>query len=161
MVGSRILQVAGCLDFLERVSLMLSLTNATILATTAKLTLLAILLAPLPTIGGGSISDEEAQKAHANGSCGSLGPGTGLPPDGKGWIVSMLPGTHEFRIIGNGTVGITAAKRTVQSFDVGRPYLIYKTGDGELQWKVPGRDWGPVSKYFLYPPEGNIYERGQ
>jgi hypothetical protein len=31
--------------------------------------------------------------------------------------------------------------------------------DGHLQWKVPGSDWGPVSKLFLYPPQGNIYQR--
>jgi hypothetical protein len=101
-------------------------------------------------------SDEEAQAAHAAGRCGSLGPGTGLGPDGVGWIVSMMPGTHEFRVRGAGTVGVTVANRTVQSFDVGRPYYIkFKPAapTDVLEWKVPFKgDWGPVSKLFLYPP---------
>jgi hypothetical protein len=112
-------------------------------------------LAPAP-------SDAQAQKAHAQGSCGSLGPGTGLGPEGRGWIVSMLPGRHEFRMVGGGKVGVTVLKQTVVDFDAGRPYYITVEGgpaDGHLQWKVPGSDWGPVSKLFLYPPYANIYER--
>lgn len=99
----------------------------------------AFALAPAP-------SDADAQQAHAKGQCGSLGPGTGLGADGKGWIVSMLPGTHEFR----GAV-VTVAKQTSVSMDAGRPYYITATG-GPLEWKVPGSEWGPISKLFLYPP---------
>jgi hypothetical protein len=111
--------------------------------------------APAPT-------DQQAQQAHAQGSCGSLGPGTGLGPDGRGWVVSMLPGRHEFRMVGGGKVGVTVVKQTSVDFDAGRPYYIVVEGapaEGHLQWKVPGRDWGPISKLFLYPPQGNIYQR--
>jgi hypothetical protein len=67
----------------------------------------------------------------------------------------MIPGTHEFRVRGKGTVGVTVAMRTKQDFDVGRPYyIVYKPAspDDVLEWKVPFKgDWGPVSKLFLYP----------
>ncbi len=112
-------------------------------------------LTPVPT-------DAQAQKAHAQGSCGSLGPGTGLGPDGRGWVVSMLPGRHEFRMVGGGKVGVTVLKQTAVDFDAGRPYYITVEGappDGHLQWKVPGSDWGPVPKLFLYPPSGSIYRK--
>ena len=108
----------------------------------------ALALAPVPT-------DQEAQRAHAQGSCGRLGPGSGLK-DGKGWIVSMLPGKHEFRVRGGGKVFLTVARQSVLDFDVGRPYYIVIEGaapDAQLEWKIPGSDWGPVSKYFLYPPQ--------
>ena len=107
-------------------------------------------LAPAPT-------DQEAQRAHAQGSCGSLGPGSGLK-DNKGWIVSMLPGKHEFRVRGGaGKVYLTTARQTVGDFDAGRLYYIVIEGaapNAVLEWKIPGSDWGPVSKYFLYPPSG-------
>lgn len=98
-------------------------------------------------------SGEAAQTAHAAGSCGSLGPGTGLR-DGKGWIVSMLPGKHEFRVRGGGTAYLTVARMTSLDFDVGRPYYIVLEGlrpDSVLEWKVPGKSWEPVAKTFLYP----------
>lgn len=98
-------------------------------------------------------SDQEAQRAHAQGSCGSMGPGTGLSGN-KGWIVSMMPGKHEFRVRGGGQVYVTVARQSVVDFDVGRPYYIVIEGAGPapvLEWKVPGSDWGTVSKYFLYP----------
>ena len=104
-------------------------------------------LAPVPT-------DAEAQRAHARGSCGSLGPGTGLR-DGTGWVVSMLPGRHQFRMRGGGSVYVTVAKKTEFDFDAGRPYYIVienASPGAVLEWKIPGSDWGPVSKYFLYPP---------
>ncbi len=108
----------------------------------------AFALAPVPT-------DQEAQRAHAQGSCGRLGPGTGLK-DGKGWIVSMLPGKHEFRVRGGGKVLLTVARQSTLDFDVGRPYYIVienAAPNAQLEWKIPGSDWGPVSKYFLYPPQ--------
>jgi hypothetical protein len=108
----------------------------------------AMALAPPP-------SDAVAQKAHAQGSCGSLGPGSGLAGN-KGWVVSMLPGKHEFRVRGGGAVYLTTARRlNALDFDAGRPYFIAVEGappNAVLEWKVPGSDWGPVSKYFLYPP---------
>ena len=107
----------------------------------------ALALAPAP-------SDREAQQAHAQGSCGSLGPGSGLVGN-KGWVVSMLPGKHEFRVRGGGTAYVTVARKAVVDFDAGRPYYIVLEGakpDAVLEWKIPGSDWGPVSKYFLYPP---------
>lgn len=108
----------------------------------------AFALAPAP-------SDQEAQQAHAQGSCGRLGPGSGLK-DGKGWVVSMVPGKHEFRVRGGGKVYLTVARQSVVDFDAGRPYYIVIEGagpDAPLEWKIPGSDWGPVSKYFLYPPQ--------
>ena len=98
-------------------------------------------------------SDVEAQRAHAQGTCGSLGPGTGLSAN-KGWVVSMLPGRHEFRVRGGGTALVTVARKSALDFDAGRPYYIVLEGavpNAVLEWKVPGSDWGPVSKLFLYP----------
>ncbi|MES2992934.1 MAG: hypothetical protein V4844_16045 [Pseudomonadota bacterium] len=105
-------------------------------------------LAPVPT-------DQEAQRAHAQGSCGRLGPGSGLK-DGKGWIVSMLPGKHEFRVRGGGKVLLTVARQSTLDFDAGRPYYIViedAAPNAQLEWKIPGSEWGPVSKFFLYPPQ--------
>lgn len=99
-------------------------------------------------------ADWKAQEAHQQGSCGSLGPGTGLE-DGKGWVVSMLPGKHEFRVRGGGSVYLTTARQTVVDFDVGRPYYIVIEGappSAVLEWKMLGRDWQPVARTFLYPP---------
>ena len=104
--------------------------------------------APVPT-------DAEAQQAHVKGTCGQLGPGSGLR-DGKGWVVSMMPGKHEFRVRGGGAVYLTAAKvKSALDFDIGRLYYIAVEGaapDAILEWRIMGSDWGPVSKYFLYPP---------
>lgn len=100
-------------------------------------------------------SDQEAQRAHAAGSCGKLGPGTGLKA-GKGWVASMLPGRHEFRVRGGvGVVYLTTARQRVGDFDAGRLYYISVEGapsNAVLEWKIPGSDWGPVSTFFLYPP---------
>jgi hypothetical protein len=99
-------------------------------------------------------SDAEAQQAHAKGACGQLGPGTGLR-DGKGWVVSMMPGKHEFRVRGGGEVYLTTARvKSTLDFDIGRLYYISIEGarpDAVLEWRILGSDWGPVSKYFLYP----------
>src|SRR5438270_2083967 len=103
---------------------------------------------PVPT-------DVEAQQAHAKGACGQLGPGSGLR-EGKGWVVSMMPGKHEFRVRGGGQVYLTTAKvKSTLDFDVGRLYYISVEGaapDAVLEWRIMGSEWGPVSKYFLYPP---------
>ena len=74
-----------------------SLSLVLLLATSS-----ALALGPAP-------SDQEAQRAHTQGSCGSLGPGTGLR-HGKGWVASMLPGKHEFRVRGGGAAYVTAAR---------------------------------------------------
>ena len=107
----------------------------------------ALALAPVP-------SDQMAQRAHAQGSCGSMGPGTGLSGN-KGWIVSMMPGMHEFRVKGGrGRAYLTAARQSSLEFDVGRPYYLVIEGAGPspvVEWKVPGSEWGVVSTYFLYP----------
>ncbi|MEP7097941.1 MAG: hypothetical protein ABI748_09790 [Dokdonella sp.] len=102
--------------------------------------------------------DERAQSKHAQGTCGSFGPGTGLR-EGKGWIVSMLPGRHEVRVVGGGSVYLTVAKSTSMDFDVGRPYYIVLEGTGPgsfLEWKTPGGSWSAVPEKFLYPPQGVI-----
>ena len=102
---------------------------------------------------------DAAQRAHARGSCGSLGPGTGLA-GGRGWIVSMMPGRHALRMRGEGEAFLTVARLKEFDFDAGRPYYIAlegTTAGSTLEWKVPGRDWAPVSSAFLYPPQGVIY----
>lgn len=107
---------------------------------------------PSPT----ALTPQDAQKAHAQGSCGSLGPGTGLV-GGKGWIVSMLPGKHELRMRGGGEVYLTVAKLQAMDFDVGRPYYITIEGappGATLEWKTKWKDWSPVALTFLYPPAG-------
>jgi hypothetical protein len=100
-------------------------------------------------------SDVEAQQAHAQGTCGQLGPGTGLK-DGKGWIVSMMPGKHEFRVRGGGDVFLTTARvKSTLDFDVGRLYTISienAPAGAVLEWRNVGTDWAPVAKTFLYPP---------
>ena len=100
-------------------------------------------------------SDAEAQQAHAKGACGQLGPGTGLR-DGKGWVVSMMPGKHEFRVRGGGQVYLTTARvKSTLDFDIGRLYYISvedAAPNAVLEWRILGSEWGPVSKYFLYPP---------
>lgn len=100
-------------------------------------------------------ADAEAQQAHGRGACGQLGPGSGLR-NGKGWVVSMMPGKHQFRIRGGGAVYLTTAKvKSAMDFDIGKLYYIELEGaapDAVLEWRILGSDWAPVSKYFLYPP---------
>ena len=100
-------------------------------------------------------SDAEAQQAHAKGACGQLGPGSGLR-DGKGWVVSMMPGKHEFRVRGGGDVYLSTARiKSALDFDIGRLYYIsveHAPPDAVLEWRIMGSEWGPVSKYFLSPP---------
>ena len=99
--------------------------------------------------------DVEAQQAHAQGTCGQLAPGTGLK-DGKGWIASMMPGRHEFRVRGGGDVYLTAARvKSALDFDIGRLYTISvenAPAGAVLEWRNVGSDWAPVAKTFLYPP---------
>jgi hypothetical protein len=68
----------------------------------------------------------------------------------------MLPGRHEFRVRGGGTVYLTAARaKSALDFDPARPYFIVIEGaqpGAVLEWKIRDSDWAPVSKYFLYPP---------
>lgn len=55
---------------------------------------------------------------------------------------------------GGGTALVTVARKSIVDFDAGRPYYIAIEGAAPgsvLEWKVPGSDWGPVSKLFLYP----------
>ena len=100
-------------------------------------------------------SDVQAQQAHAQGTCGQLAPGTGLK-DGKGWVASMMPGRHEFRVRGGGEVYLTAARvKSTLDFDVGRLYTIsveHAPAGAVLEWRNVGTDWAPVAKTFLYPP---------
>ena len=108
-----------------------------------------------------STVSDEAQRVHARGSCGSLGPGTGLV-EGKGWIVSMMPGKHVVRVRGGGDVFLTAARTKELEFDSGRPYYVVvdrATPASVLEWKVPGKAWAPVERAFLYPPQGVTYAR--
>ena len=115
---------------------------------------LSLVLANGPLAQAASPADWNAQEAHRQGSCGSLGPGSGLV-GGKGWVVSMLPGKHEFRVRGGGAVYLTTARQSVVDFDVGRPYYIVIEGAASgavLEWKMLGRDWQPVPVTFLYPP---------
>ncbi len=130
-------------------SLAFTLQKPLTLATCGVLILVAsaaIARSPVPT-------DVEAQQAHAKGACGQLGPGTGLR-DGKGWVVSMMPGKHEFRVRGGGVYLSTARVKSTMDFDIGRLYYISiekAAPEAVLEWRIMGSDWGPVSKYFLYP----------
>lgn len=106
-----------------------------------------------------AVAGVDAQTAHAQGTCGTLGPGTGLK-DNKGWVVSMLPGQHEFRTRNGGSVYVTVAKSTVLDFDAGRPYFIVVEGASPstvLEWKTPKSDWASIPKTFLYPPQNVTY----
>src|SRR3954464_5089079 len=88
---------------------------------------------PVPT-------DAEAQQAHAKGACGQLGPGTGLR-DGKGWIVSMMPGKHQVRVRGGQVYLTTARVKSTLDFDIGRLYYISIEGapaDAVLEWRILG-----------------------
>jgi len=116
---------------------------------------LAVVVATLASARSPVPGDVAAQQAHAQGTCGQLAPGTGLK-DGKGWVASMMPGRHEFRVRGGGEVYLTAARvKSTLDFDVGRLYTIsveHAPADAVLEWRNVGTDWAPVSKTFLYPP---------
>ena len=119
-----------------------------------QICLALLVLAGSAAVATPSPADWQAQAAHQQGTCGTLGPGTGLV-QGKGWVVSMLPGKHEFRVRGGGAVYVTTARQTSVDFDVGQPYYIVIEGaalGAVLEWKMLGRDWQPVAKTFLYPP---------
>jgi len=117
--------------------------------------MLALVVAGSAWAGSPATSDVAAQQAHAQGLCGVLAPGTGLK-NGKGWVASMMPGRHEFRVRGGGEVYLTAARvKSTLDFDVGRLYTIsveHAPADAVLEWRNVGTDWAPVSKTFLYPP---------
>ena len=122
---------------------------------TRALSALAIAIAASASARTPAPSDVEAQRAHANGTCGQLAPGTGLK-DGKGWVASMMPGKHEFRVRGGGEVYLTAARvKSTLDFDIGRLYTIsveHAPPGAVLEWRMLGNDWAPVAKTFLYPP---------
>lgn len=127
-----------------------------------RVALVAACLLVASCMAATSVSERDAaQRAHARGSCGSLGPGTGLV-GGKGWIVSMMPGRHSLRVRGGGEAYLTVARLKELDFDAGRPYYVAMEGTAagsRLEWKVPGRDWAPVADVFLYPPQGVSYAR--
>jgi hypothetical protein len=122
---------------------------------TRALPALAVALAASAWARGPVPSDVEAQRAHAKGTCGQLAPGTGLK-DGKGWVTSMMPGRHEFRVRGGGEVYLTVARvKSTLDFDIGRLYTIsveHAPSGAVLEWRMLGNDWAPVAKTFLYPP---------
>jgi hypothetical protein len=114
----------------------------------------ALILAALLLIG---CSDKQA--LHAKGHCGSMSPGTGLtdyPDDKRGWVASMIRGTHHFRINGNGNVYLTFARTQSADFTSDLPmHTIRLEGTDHasiLEWKIPGaKNWEPVPITFLYP----------
>lgn len=109
--------------------------------------------------GAALVAGVDPNVAHARGSCGSLGPGSGLR-DHKGWVVSMLPGRHAFRTRNGGSVYVTVAKQTALDFDAGRPYFIVVEGalpSTVLEWKTPRSDWAEIPTNFLYPPQNVTY----
>lgn len=103
---------------------------------------------------GTTSADHRAQASHEQGSCSSMGPGTGLSGS-SGWIVSMIPGKHEFRVRGGkGRVSLTAADLSNIDFDAGRPYYIRVDGaspNAAIEWKLPGGNWSVIPTVFLYP----------
>jgi hypothetical protein len=100
--------------------------------------LVALALAP--------VTQEEALAFHTAGLCKMAEPGLGITrKDGKGWIVSSLPGEH---VIRTGSVSL------VLDMTPGQPYRIQAPG-GAVEWcprfVPPGRDaCGPVPPAFLY-----------
>ena len=116
---------------------------------------LAIVVATSASARSPASGDVAAQQAHAQGTCGVLAPGTGLK-DGKGWVASMMPGKHEFRVRGGGEVYLTAARvKSTLDFDIGRLYPIsveHAPAGAVLEWRNVATDWTPVAKTFLYPP---------
>jgi hypothetical protein len=103
------------------------------------------------------VTDAEALEFHASGHCSMMDPGTGIQSraDGRGWILSSLPGKHRIYAIG-GTVVLQAGGDSLD-MDVGRPYKITVTpATAQVQWcpqfAPQGRDsCGPVPQSFLYP----------
>lgn len=122
---------------------------------TRALPVLAVALAAPASARAPVPGDAAAQQAHAQGTCGVLAPGTGLR-DGKGWVASMMPGKHEFRVRGGGEVYLSAARvKSTLDFDIGRLYTIsieHAPPGAVLEWRMLGNDWAPVAKTFLYPP---------
>ncbi len=129
--------------------------NATIAGLIAAVALASGATMLLRTSARATGANVDVQGAHAQGTCGTLGPGSGLR-DNKGWVVSMLPGHHEFRTRRGGSVYVTVARQTVLEADAGRLYYIVVEGasaDTVLEWKTPKSDWAAIPKAFLYPPQ--------
>lgn len=103
------------------------------------------------------VTNEEALEFHKDGHCSMVEPGTGIQSraDGRGWILSSLPGKHRIYAIG-GTVRLQVSGDTLD-MDVGRPYQIIVTpATAVVQWcpqfAPSGREQcGPVPTSFLYP----------
>jgi hypothetical protein len=92
------------------------------------------------------VTQEEAVAFHTNALCQMKEPGKGITrPDGRGYIVSSLPGKH--RLFVNGTL-------LEIDMTPGRPYAIFAPG-GNVAWcprfVPPGREaCGAVPQAFLY-----------
>jgi hypothetical protein len=91
------------------------------------------------------VTQEEALAFHIKVRCmgGEIGRGI-TRPDGKGWIVSSLPGKH---------VILTGTQSVVLDITPGKAYRI--TASGPVEWcpefVPPGRAaCGPVPAAFLY-----------
>lgn len=106
----------------------------------------ALLAAHLAAAAEPPVTQAEALAFHAGGRCSMMEPGHGLSrPDGRGWIVSSLPGEH---VIRNGSTS------TLLDMTPGRAYPIKAPG-GVVEWcprfVPPGRTaCGPVPPAFLY-----------
>lgn len=115
----------------------------------------------------------DAQWAHMQHTCGMrLAAGTGLADFGdvepgmkRGWIVSMIPGLHQFRVVGGGSIEFgpqrievgpvpprpEAADAYIASGGSVLVSLYDTTAQSVLEWKTPGATaWQKVDESFLY-----------
>jgi hypothetical protein len=104
---------------------------------------------------------EDAQTAHKLGHCGSnMKPGPGLSSlEGgtvqAGWVASMIPGQHEFRVRGAGSVWVLEKGHNVATIETAHTVVIHATGltpQSVIEWRPPGaRSFEPIPREFLYP----------
>lgn len=105
----------------------------------------------------------EMQLDHTRHACGTLLPGTGLtamndrePGMQRGWLVSMIPGMTQLRVVGGGTAEIgTGTSKAFAELESGHMVLVTlrkTTPQSVLEWKPFGaRNWEKVDTSFLYP----------
>ena len=117
-----------------------------------KTALLLSLVLANPFAHGASSADWEAQETHRQGSCGSLGPGEG----GKGRL-GRLDASRQARI-SRPRRRLGLPRRQVERGRLRcRPAVLHRHRGAApgalLERKMLGRDWQPVAKTFLYPPQ--------
>ena len=83
---------------------------------------------------------KNAQRAHAKGSCGSLGPGTGLRDTARAGSSRCCPASTSCACAAGGEAYLTVAKLKSMDFFPGQPVYITVEGapaGATLEWKTP------------------------